>query len=134
MGTPIKSAKDKSVWSFTTGNPFLGTKLLGFSIERGSGALKGLRAVESAFSAYTKTYQVYIIPLLIQTRALWVCFGLVTGRSKIGVPTGIKQITNYLVCLAILCLFFTVYTYVLLCMFAYPVFPFYRVYTYILPC
>ena len=27
---------------FTTGNPFLGTKLLGFSIERGSGALKGL--------------------------------------------------------------------------------------------
>ena len=29
---------------FTTGNPFLGTKLLGFSIERGSGALNGLRA------------------------------------------------------------------------------------------
>ena len=28
---------------FTTGNPFLGTKLLGFSIGRGSGALKGLR-------------------------------------------------------------------------------------------
>ena len=27
----------------TTGNPFLGTKLLGFSIGRGSGALKGLR-------------------------------------------------------------------------------------------
>ena len=27
---------------FTTGNPFLGTKLLGFSIGRGSGALKGL--------------------------------------------------------------------------------------------
>ena len=26
---------------FTTGNPFLGTKLLGFSIGRGSGALKG---------------------------------------------------------------------------------------------
>ena len=28
---------------FTTGNPFLGTKLLGFSIGRGSGALKELR-------------------------------------------------------------------------------------------
>ena len=27
---------------FTTGNPFLGTKLLGFSRGRGSGALKGL--------------------------------------------------------------------------------------------
>ena len=27
---------------FTTGNPFLGTNLLGFSIGRGSGALKGL--------------------------------------------------------------------------------------------
>ena len=26
----------------TTGNPFLGTKLLGFSVGRGSGALKGL--------------------------------------------------------------------------------------------
>ena len=28
---------------FTTGNPFLGTKLLGFGIGRGSGALKGLK-------------------------------------------------------------------------------------------
>ena len=27
---------------FTTGNPFLGTKLLGFSVGRGSGALEGL--------------------------------------------------------------------------------------------
>ena len=27
---------------FTTGNPFVGTKLLGFRIGRGSGALKGL--------------------------------------------------------------------------------------------
>ena len=27
---------------FTTGNPFLGTKLLGYSIGRGSGALQGL--------------------------------------------------------------------------------------------
>ena len=27
---------------FTSGNPFLGTKLLGFSLGRGSGALKGL--------------------------------------------------------------------------------------------
>ena len=30
---------------FTTGNPFLGTKLLEFSIGRGSGALKGLSFV-----------------------------------------------------------------------------------------
>ena len=30
---------------FTTGNPFLGTKLLGFSIWRGSGALKGLSSL-----------------------------------------------------------------------------------------
>ena len=29
---------------FTTGNPFLETKLLGFSIGRGLGALKGLRS------------------------------------------------------------------------------------------
>ena len=29
--------------AFTTGNPFLGTKLLGFSIGRGSGALNGLK-------------------------------------------------------------------------------------------
>ena len=28
---------------FTTGNSFLGTKLLGFSMGRGSGALKGLK-------------------------------------------------------------------------------------------
>ena len=33
---------------FTTGNPFLGTKLLGFSIGRGSGALKGLRGRHDA--------------------------------------------------------------------------------------
>ena len=34
-----------SIWelnAFTTGNPFLGTKLLGFSVGRGSGAVKGL--------------------------------------------------------------------------------------------
>ena len=30
--------------AFTTGNPFLGTKLLGFSIGRGSGALKGVKS------------------------------------------------------------------------------------------
>ena len=35
--------KDKAQLNpFTTGNPFLGTKLLGFSIGRGSGTLKGL--------------------------------------------------------------------------------------------
>ena len=31
---------------FTTGNPFLGTKLLGFSVGRGSGALKGLSCLQ----------------------------------------------------------------------------------------
>ena len=31
-----------SINPFTTGNPFMGTKLLGFSTGRGSGALKGL--------------------------------------------------------------------------------------------
>ena len=36
---------------FTTGNPFLGTKLLEFSIGRGSGALKGL-TVPFALVAY----------------------------------------------------------------------------------
>ena len=30
---------------FTTGNPFFGTKLLGFSVGRGLGALKGLRPI-----------------------------------------------------------------------------------------
>ena len=34
---------DVAVNLFTTGNPFWGTKTLGFSIGRGSGALKGLR-------------------------------------------------------------------------------------------
>ena len=32
---------------FSTGNPFLGTKLLGFSVGRGSGALRGLTALYS---------------------------------------------------------------------------------------
>ena len=35
---------------FTTGNPFLGKKLLGFNIGRGSGALQGLRSPEIQFS------------------------------------------------------------------------------------
>ena len=33
--------------AFTTGNPFLGTKLLGFSIGRGLGAMKGLKVTPS---------------------------------------------------------------------------------------
>ena len=36
----------KGVNPFTTGNPFLGTKLLGFNIGRGSGALKGSTQAE----------------------------------------------------------------------------------------
>ena len=40
--------QDRLRWvnPFTTGNPFLGTKLLGFIIGRGSGALKGSRWVK----------------------------------------------------------------------------------------
>ena len=37
----------KGVNPFTTENPFLGTKLLGFSIGRGSGAPKGLKSFQS---------------------------------------------------------------------------------------
>ena len=49
---------------FTTGNPFLGTKLLGFSIGRGSGAPKGLslqqphRTTTSPYE-YTTVHQPY---------------------------------------------------------------------------
>ena len=42
IGTSLK----KGLNPFTTGNPFLGTKLLGFSIGRGLGALKGLTPLE----------------------------------------------------------------------------------------
>ena len=38
----IQQKKRSGVNPFTTGNPFLGTKLLGFSIGRGSGVPKGL--------------------------------------------------------------------------------------------
>ena len=37
----LYETKEVEVNPFTTGNPFLGTKLLGFSIGRGLGALKG---------------------------------------------------------------------------------------------
>ena len=40
-GLPSFSSFCQPINPFTTGNPFLGTKLLGFSIGRGSGALKG---------------------------------------------------------------------------------------------
>ena len=39
----VTANEDFGVNPFTNGNPFLGTKLLGFSIGRGSGALKGSR-------------------------------------------------------------------------------------------
>ena len=39
---PFKKSWGGYLNPFTTGNPFLGTKLLGFSIGRGLGALKGL--------------------------------------------------------------------------------------------
>ena len=38
--SPITHASHED--AFTTGNPFLGIKILGFSIRTGSGALKGL--------------------------------------------------------------------------------------------
>ena len=38
----FKSVFGRGLNPFTTGHPFVGTKLLGFSIVRGSGALKGL--------------------------------------------------------------------------------------------
>ena len=38
---------------FTTGNPFLGTKLLGFSIGRGSGALKGVNMMKRTVEVLT---------------------------------------------------------------------------------
>ena len=37
---------------FTTGNPFLGTKLLGFSIGSGSGAPKGFGGSEGVHVAF----------------------------------------------------------------------------------
>ena len=40
---------------FTTGNPFLGTKLLGSSIGRGSGALKGLSPPEGVVNKKEQT-------------------------------------------------------------------------------
>ena len=39
---------------FTAGNPFLGTKLLGFCIGRGSGALKGLNLLNGVHT--TQSY------------------------------------------------------------------------------
>ena len=44
---------------FATGNPFLGTKLLGFSIGRGSGALKGLTNPEK----FGKYFRQKVVPL-----------------------------------------------------------------------
>ena len=41
------------LYPFTTGNPFLGTKLLAYSIGRGSGALKGLSSPHFHVFSYT---------------------------------------------------------------------------------
>ena len=43
----VATGKGTCLDPFTTGNPFLRTKLLGFSIGRGSGALKGLISMKS---------------------------------------------------------------------------------------
>ena len=47
-----------------TGNPFLGTKLLGFSIGRGSGALKRLRSpvIQNAFQTKSDTSRSTVAP------------------------------------------------------------------------
>ena len=45
---------------FATGNPFLGTKLLGLSIGRGSGVLKGLKTQPSPHRLYD-FYRIYMI-------------------------------------------------------------------------
>ena len=60
---------------YTTGNPFLGTKLLGFSIGRGSGALKGLTSLTFLSFLPPLTKLVYRVarrlfrPLLATARA-----------------------------------------------------------------
>ena len=41
---------------FTTGNPFLGTKLLGFSMGRGLGAVKGLNSDQFALTPRVQFY------------------------------------------------------------------------------
>ena len=40
VGVRVRVKDRVRINPFTTGNPFFGTKLLGFSIGRGSGALK----------------------------------------------------------------------------------------------
>ena len=46
---------------FTTRNPFLGTKLLGFSIGRGSGALKGLKSIQKLGRHKISNVDVYVM-------------------------------------------------------------------------
>ena len=50
-----KSVFGRALNPFTTGNPFLGTKLLGFSMGKGSGALKGLTSQIEETSEKTTT-------------------------------------------------------------------------------
>ena len=56
--------------AFTTGNPFLGTKLLGFSIGRGSGALKGLSVLvaQTRLHYYSHFDEVLIVDEIIKKR------------------------------------------------------------------
>ena len=44
--SPRTTNGSRTLSPFTTGNPFLGTNLLAFSIRRGSGALKGLTPLQ----------------------------------------------------------------------------------------
>ena len=62
--------RENGINPFTTGNPFLGTKLLGFSIGRGSGALKGLRVVKSACRSYALYLYDCNAPSLYPTRCV----------------------------------------------------------------
>ena len=47
---------------FTSGNPFLGTKLLGFSTGRGSGALKRIRRLSTSDGSDTSPFHYLDIP------------------------------------------------------------------------
>ena len=53
---------------FTFGNPFLGTKLLGFSVGRGSGALKGV----TQFRLMCKSF-FFVILVECVGQSVWIC-------------------------------------------------------------
>ena len=54
---PARRQCAKEVNPFTTGNPFLGTKLLGFSLGRGSGAQQGITTIHITHPCRTALFQ-----------------------------------------------------------------------------